>query len=133
MYHGQKICNSRCYKLSFINGKKVFNTIINNFRKIVNLTPTFRIQDQSNIIVIKTGINCVLNLKGQVISERNFGVFKSLKKWTFFVRVSALASKMALMLGRWLRGNDKKTVRKEGIEPIKRVSTYVLFSVKSFL
>ena len=35
--------------------------------------------------------------------------------------------------GRQLRGNDKKTVRREGIEPIKRVFTYVLFSVTHFL
>ena len=33
-------------------------------------------------------------LKGQLISEGNFGVFKSPKRWTFFVRISALASKI---------------------------------------
>ena len=31
------------------------------------------------------------------------------------------------------RGNDKKTGRREGIEPIKRVLTYVLFTVTCFL
>ena len=35
--------------------------------------------------------------------------------------------------GRLLRGNDKKTGKREGIEPIKSVSTYVLFSVTHFL
>ena len=30
-------------------------------------------------------------------------------------------------------GNDKKTIRREGIKPIKRVYTYVLFLVTSFL
>ena len=33
-------------------------------------------------------------LKDQVISEGNFGVFKSPKNEPFFVRISALASKM---------------------------------------
>ena len=42
-------------------------------------------------------MNYVLNLKGQLISEGNFGIFKSPKKWTFFVRISALASKMDLI------------------------------------
>ena len=32
--------------------------------------------------------------KGKLISEGNFGVFKSPQKWTFFVRDSALASEM---------------------------------------
>ena len=32
--------------------------------------------------------------KGQLISEWNFGVFKSSKMWTFFWQISALASKM---------------------------------------
>ena len=31
---------------------------------------------------------------GQLISEGNFGIFKPPKKWTFFIRTSALASKM---------------------------------------
>ena len=31
--------------------------------------------------------------EGQLISEGNFGFFKTPKKWTFFVRISALASK----------------------------------------
>ena len=36
--------------------------------------------------------------------------------------------------GNLLKGIDKKTVRREGIEPIKRVFfTYVLFSVTHFL
>ena len=30
-------------------------------------------------------------------------------------------------------GNDKKTIKREGIEPIKRVLTYVFFSVTRFL
>ena len=34
------------------------------------------------------------------------------------------------MYGMLLRGNDKKTDRREGIEPIWRVSKYDLFSVK---
>ena len=29
----------------------------------------------------------------------------------------------------WYKSGDKKTVRREDIEPIKRVPTYVLFSV----
>ena len=32
--------------------------------------------------------------KGQLISEGSFGVFKSPKKWTFYVRISAQPSKM---------------------------------------
>ena len=32
-------------------------------------------------------------------------------------------------LGHLLKGNEKKNVRKEDIEPIKRVFTFVLFSV----
>ena len=35
--------------------------------------------------------------------------------------------------GNLLKGIDKKTVRREGIEYIKRVFTYVLFSVTHFL
>jgi hypothetical protein len=35
--------------------------------------------------------------------------------------------------GNLLKGIDKKTGRSEGIEPIKRVFTYVLFSVTHFL
>jgi hypothetical protein len=31
-----------------------------------------------------------------------------------------------------LRGNEKKTGRREGLEPIKRVFNYVLFSVTRF-
>ena len=34
------------------------------------------------------------SIKGQLISEWNFGVFKSSKKWTLFWQISALASKM---------------------------------------
>ena len=33
-------------------------------------------------------------LKGRLIWEGNFGVFRSLKKWTFFLRISALVSKI---------------------------------------
>ena len=32
--------------------------------------------------------------KGELISEWNFGVFKSSKKWTFFWQIFTLASKM---------------------------------------
>ena len=35
--------------------------------------------------------------------------------------------------GNLLKDIDKKTVRREGIEPIKRVLFYVLFSVTHFL
>ena len=39
---------------------------------------------------------------------------------------------MHKMPGNFLKGIDKKTGRREGIEPIKRDSTYVLFSVTCF-
>jgi hypothetical protein len=37
------------------------------------------------------------------------------------------------MQGNLLMGIDKKTVRREGIGPIERVFSYVLFSVTHFL
>ena len=44
-----------------------------------------------------------------------------------------LISEMDLDQGNLLKDIDKKTSRREGIEPIKRVFTYVPFSVKHFL
>ena len=51
------------------------------------------------------------------------------------VQVKICAAKVgeSEIRSRQLRGNDKKTVRREGIEPIKRVFAYVLFSITHFI
>ena len=50
--------------------------------------------ENCDITIANDCVNIAFVCKGQLISERNFGVFKSPKKLTFSVRISALASKM---------------------------------------
>ena len=55
----------------------------------------YELYTNSNYVHVKTLKSYSISLiKGLLISEGNFGVFKSPKNWTFFVRISALASKM---------------------------------------
>ena len=76
----------------------------------------------------------------------NFSIFVYQKSFLFFsdrdesIRSPILGSTLDSSRnsnnedqGNLLKGIDKKTVRRDGIEPINRVFTYVLFSVTHFL
>ena len=76
----------------------------------------------------------------------NFSIFVYQKSFLFFsdrdesIRSPILGSTLDSSRnsnnedqGNLLKGIDKKTVRRDGIEPINRVFIYVLFSVTHFL
>ena len=59
-------------------------------------------------------------------SKLDSPVIKTLERHSLNVKKS---TKLSFNQGNLLKGIDKKPVRREGIEPVKRVFTYVFFSV----